>query len=112
VGDAGAHAGVGAPGLVRLFSLQRPRPGGAGGEQRAQDELKRAYEALPDPNGSVAQAKRLVKEAGAPGKPIVVAVTDSQSEMPIIGTEVKRAAAGPVLGRPGPPVPSRGRAVG
>ncbi|MGW1007420.1 ABC transporter substrate-binding protein [Streptomyces sp. NPDC002520] len=58
----------------------------------AQDELQRAYEALPEPNGSLAQAKQLIKEAGAPSKPIVVAVTGSQSEMPVIGTEVKRAA--------------------
>ncbi|MFE5858412.1 ABC transporter substrate-binding protein [Streptomyces sp. NPDC056500] len=57
----------------------------------AQKELKAAYDALPDPNGSVDEAKKLVKEAGAPSEPITIAVTGSQSEMPIIGTEVKRA---------------------
>ncbi|MEU6663129.1 ABC transporter substrate-binding protein [Streptomyces sp. NPDC046821] len=57
-----------------------------------QGKLKQAYAALPEPGGSPSQAKKLVKEAGAPNKPIVIAVTSSQSEMPVIGTEIKRAA--------------------
>ncbi|MFE7331250.1 ABC transporter substrate-binding protein [Streptomyces sp. NPDC057565] len=57
----------------------------------AQKELKAAYDALPDPNAPLEEAKKLVKEAGVPGEAITIAVTGSQSEMPIIGTEVKRA---------------------
>ncbi|MFF0450340.1 ABC transporter substrate-binding protein [Streptomyces sp. NPDC004609] len=57
----------------------------------AQKELKAAYDALPDPGGPVEQAKKLVQEAGAPSEPITIAVTGSQSEMPVIATEVKRA---------------------
>ncbi|MFV5995023.1 ABC transporter substrate-binding protein [Streptomyces sp. NPDC056231] len=57
----------------------------------AQPELKAAYEALPDPSGPVEEAKKLVAEAGAPAEPITIAVTGSQSEMPVIGTEIKRA---------------------
>ncbi|MFI6283405.1 ABC transporter substrate-binding protein [Streptomyces sp. NPDC051018] len=57
----------------------------------AQKELKAAYDALPDPGGSLEQAKKLVQEAGVPAEPVTVAVTGSQSEMPVIGTEVKRA---------------------
>ncbi|MGW4028381.1 ABC transporter substrate-binding protein [Streptomyces sp. NPDC004838] len=57
----------------------------------AQKELKAAYDALPDPSGPLEAAKKLVKEAGAPAEAITIAVTGSQSEMPIIGTEVKRA---------------------
>ncbi|MET8830880.1 ABC transporter substrate-binding protein [Streptomyces sp. NPDC004610] len=57
----------------------------------AQPELKAAYEALPEPGGPVEEAKKLVAEAGAPAEPITIAVTGSQSEMPVIGTEVKRA---------------------
>ncbi|MFE2042078.1 ABC transporter substrate-binding protein [Streptomyces sp. NPDC059477] len=57
----------------------------------AQPELKAAYEALPDPSGPAEEAKKLVTQAGAPAEPITIAVTGSQSEMPIIGTEIKRA---------------------
>ncbi len=58
----------------------------------ARDDFQQAYTAIDKAAGSVDEAKRLVKEAGAPSQPINIAVTNSQAEMPIIGAELQRAA--------------------
>ncbi|GAA3653414.1 ABC transporter substrate-binding protein [Nocardioides ginsengisoli] len=83
------------PGLIKaaVASAAEPlkAPASPGTWGYAQDTLKAGYDALPDPGGSLKEAKALVDEAGLPKEPITVAVTSSQSEMPIIGAEVARA---------------------
>ncbi|WP_296746856.1 ABC transporter substrate-binding protein [Mesorhizobium sp.] len=58
----------------------------------ARNDFQQAYAAIDKAVGGVDEAKRLVKEAGAPSEPINIAVTNSQAEMPIIGAELQRAA--------------------
>jgi peptide/nickel transport system substrate-binding protein len=58
----------------------------------AREDFEKAYAAIAATNGGVEEAKRLVAEAGAPSEPIRIAITNSQSEMPIIGAELQRAA--------------------
>lgn len=58
----------------------------------ALEEFSKAYAEIASAGGSVEEAKRLVTEAGAPAEPIRIAITNSQSEMPIAGAEIQRAA--------------------
>ena len=58
----------------------------------ARGDFEQAYTTIDKAVGSADEAKRLVKEAGAPSAPINIAVTNSQAEMPIIGAELQRAA--------------------
>lgn len=58
----------------------------------AREEFDKAYTAIDAAKGSLEEAKRLVAEAGAQSRPINIAITNSQPEMPIIGAELQRAA--------------------
>lgn len=70
--------------------LAAPASPGTWGFSR--NDFQQAYTAIAKTDGGVEEAKRLVKEAGAPSEPINIAVTNSQAEMPIIGAELQRAA--------------------
>ncbi|ADB54107.1 ABC transporter substrate-binding protein [Conexibacter woesei] len=70
--------------------LKAPVAPGAWGY--AKETYRAAYDALPEPSGSVEEAKRLVQEAGAPSEPITVAITRDREEMPTIAAEMQRAA--------------------
>lgn len=72
--------------------LKAPVAPGAWGY--AKETFSAAYDALPEPSGSVEEAKALVQEAGAPSEPIVVAITRDREEMPTIAAEMQRAARG------------------
>ena len=58
----------------------------------AQADFEKAYAAIAGAEGTIEEAKRLVAEVGALSRPINIAITNSQAEMPIIGAEVQRAA--------------------
>lgn len=70
--------------------LYTPASPGTWGYDRA--AFQKAYDAIAAHPGSIADAKKLVAEAGAPTTPIKIAVTNSQPEMPIVGDELQRAA--------------------
>lgn len=69
--------------------LKAPVAPGAWGYEK--ETFQAGYDALPDPSGSVEEAKRLVQEAGAPSAPITIAITRDREEMPTIAAEVRRA---------------------
>jgi peptide/nickel transport system substrate-binding protein len=69
--------------------LKGPVAPGAWGYEK--ETFQAAYDALPDPSGTVEEARRLVQEAGAPSEPITIAITRDREEMPTIAAEVRRA---------------------
>ncbi|MEU6663124.1 ABC transporter substrate-binding protein [Streptomyces sp. NPDC046821] len=76
--------------------------GGAGQPQRAPavpgswgyaaKTYQKAWDALTVTKHDVDAAKKLVGQAGAPAKPIVLATTSAEAEVPVIGSEIQSAA--------------------
>jgi peptide/nickel transport system substrate-binding protein len=60
------------------------------GPQR--DVYQEAYDALPSVDQDLAQAKKLVAEAGAPTAPIVIASSPLDPAIPVLANEVQAAA--------------------
>ncbi|MFB7084889.1 ABC transporter substrate-binding protein [Streptomyces sp. NPDC056296] len=61
------------------------------GKGPARAVFDKAWKALPPAEQDLAEAKRLVREAGKPSRPIVVAASNGGSVNPLIGTEVQAA---------------------
>ncbi len=84
------------PGIIAVAvagaadQLETPASPGTWGFAR--EDFQKAYDEIAAANGGIEEAKRLVAEAGAPSEPIRIAITNSQSEMPIVGAELQRAA--------------------
>ncbi|MGW4201761.1 ABC transporter substrate-binding protein [Streptomyces sp. NPDC004726] len=58
----------------------------------AQKTYQKAWDGLTVTEQDLEAAKKLVADAGAPGKPIVVATTSAEAEVPVIGAEIQSAA--------------------
>ncbi|MFJ9890510.1 ABC transporter substrate-binding protein [Streptomyces sp. NPDC091287] len=61
------------------------------GKGPARAVFEKAWKSLPPAEQDVAEAKRLVAQAGKPSRPIVVAASNAGSVNPLIGTEVQAA---------------------
>lgn len=61
------------------------------GKGPARAVFDKAWRSLPPAEQNVAEAKRLVEEAGKPSRPIVIAASNGGSVNPLIGTEVQAA---------------------
>ncbi|MGW1090465.1 ABC transporter substrate-binding protein [Streptomyces sp. NPDC002596] len=58
----------------------------------AEDTYQKAWDGLTVTERDLDAAKKLVEEAGAPDRPIVVATTSAEAEVPVIGAEIQSAA--------------------
>ncbi|MFE7331848.1 ABC transporter substrate-binding protein [Streptomyces sp. NPDC057565] len=61
------------------------------GQEPAKSVYQKAYDALPSVEQDLAQAKKLVQEAGAPSRPIVIAASSSDPINALMCTEVQAA---------------------
>ncbi|MFE2089199.1 ABC transporter substrate-binding protein [Streptomyces sp. NPDC059460] len=58
----------------------------------AEKTYRSAWDGLKATEQDIEAAKKLVAEAGRPAKPIVVATTSAEAEVPVIGAEIQSAA--------------------
>ncbi|MFE2042083.1 ABC transporter substrate-binding protein [Streptomyces sp. NPDC059477] len=58
----------------------------------AEKTYRTAWDGLTATERDLDAAKKLVEEAGAPDRPIVVATTSAEAEVPVIGAEIQSAA--------------------
>ncbi|MCM2386801.1 ABC transporter substrate-binding protein [Streptomyces albipurpureus] len=58
----------------------------------AEEKYQQAWDGLKVTEQNLEAAKKLVADAGAPSKPIVVATTSAEAEVPVIGAEIQSAA--------------------
>ncbi|GAA3653375.1 ABC transporter substrate-binding protein [Nocardioides ginsengisoli] len=58
----------------------------------AEPTFQSAWDGLAVTERNLDAARKLVKEAGAPDRPIVIATTNGEAEVPVIGAEIQSAA--------------------